>query len=156
MFSICVLFLCCFPSEFFFCFLARSVLSVKPCSAFLRGHTLHVFHLCFVPLLFSYVIFVVSLLALCWVWNCVPPFYVVTRFMFSIYDLFLCCFLSLLFFFVSLRVCLSARSLSSVKLCSALFTWSHSSCFPSMSCSSAVVLCFQWGTNWILKYVAEE
>jgi hypothetical protein len=29
------------------------------------GHTLHVFHLCFVPVLFSFVIFVVSLLFLC-------------------------------------------------------------------------------------------
>jgi flagellar biosynthesis component FlhA len=32
---------------------------------FSRGHTLHVFHLCFVPVLFSFVIFVVSLRVFC-------------------------------------------------------------------------------------------
>jgi hypothetical protein len=31
------------------------------CLFFSRGHTLHVFHLCFVPVLFSFVNFVVSL-----------------------------------------------------------------------------------------------
>jgi hypothetical protein len=32
---------------------------------FSRGHTLHVFHLCFVPVLFSFVIFVLSCVCVC-------------------------------------------------------------------------------------------
>jgi hypothetical protein len=70
--SACSFIVCWFPLSFTTCFGLHGHLQVcrilhifKDSASllfFLRGHTLHVFHLCFVPVLFSFVLFGVFLL----------------------------------------------------------------------------------------------